>query len=171
MRRATATLSVPREACARSWRPFALAAAALLACGAIGCGDDRAKSGQLMPDVRPAAARIRTSALQAGPGTVMPEAPNPYAADGAALAEGRGLYLGMNCHGCHGSAGGGGIGPPLADADWIYGGADANIYQAIMQGRPNGMPTYGARLPEESAWKIAAFVRTLTDSTTAAASR
>ena len=78
-----------------------------------------------------------------------------------AAAQGRQLYMSFNCAGCHGAAGGGGIGPPLADDDWIYGGSDANIYGTIVQGRPNGMPAFGPGLQGEAAWKLAAFVRTL----------
>ena len=33
--------------------------------------------------------------------------------------------------------------------------------QSILQGRPNGMPAFGGKLPESEAWKIAAFVRSL----------
>jgi cytochrome c oxidase cbb3-type subunit 3 len=77
------------------------------------------------------------------------------------LAQGRQLYLAFNCAGCHGGAGGGGIGPPLADAHWIYGGSDANIYATIIQGRPNGMPAFGPSLQGEAVWKLAAFVRSL----------
>lgn len=86
---------------------------------------------------------------------------NPYADDPQALAAGRDLYMTMNCAGCHGPAGGGGIGPPLADAQWIYGDAPENIVQAILEGRPNGMPAFGAKLPPSEAWKIATYVRDL----------
>jgi cytochrome c oxidase cbb3-type subunit 3 len=101
---------------------------------------------------------VRTSDLRAGPATVDAAARNPYADDAQALATGRQLYTGMNCAGCHGGAGGGGIGPPFADTDWIYGGDPENIVQSILQGRPNGMPAFGGMLPPSEAWKLAAFV-------------
>ena len=37
------------------------------------------------------------------------------------IAEGQQLYMQMNCVGCH-SHGGGGMGPPLMDDEWRYGG-------------------------------------------------
>ena len=76
------------------------------------------------------------------------------------FAEGRRLFLWMNCAGCHGARGGGGIGPPLLDADWIYGREPANVYQSIVQGRPYGMPSY-ARLSPDQVWQIVAYVRSL----------
>ena len=106
-------------------------------------------------------AAVRTSALAAGTQKAAPEITNPYAEDPGALAQGRQLYDGFNCAGCHGSAGGGGMGPPLADADWIYGGSDAQIYATIIQGRPNGMPSFGHALTGEAVWKLAAYVKSL----------
>jgi cytochrome c oxidase cbb3-type subunit 3 len=104
---------------------------------------------------------LRTSELQAGGPTEDVAARNPYAGDPLAMGEGRALYMGMNCAGCHGPAGGGGIGPPFADQDWIYGEDPENIVESILQGRPNGMPSFAGRLPAESAWKIAAYVSTI----------
>ena len=106
-------------------------------------------------------AAIRTSELVAGPGDPLPEIGNPAADDPGALAQGRQLYLAFNCTGCHGAAGGGGIGPPLADDDWIYGGSAANIYASVIQGRPNGMPAFGPRMTGDAVWKLAAYVRSL----------
>ena len=77
-----------------------------------------------------------------------------------ATAEGKRLFVAFNCVGCHAN-GGGGIGPPLMDGDWIYGGRPGQIYASIMQGRPNGMPAFGGKVWPEQAWKLAAYVRTL----------
>lgn len=94
---------------------------------------------------------------------VSAEAPsNPYAGDMRALAEGNRLYDWMNCSGCH-FAGGGGIGPPLMDDDWIYGGEPAQIFDSIASGRANGMPAYGDKLAAEQIWHIVAYVETLSD--------
>ena len=152
---------IARSIARRTGTLLVAGATILTAVAPAACRDDGAADGRALPDVRAEGATIRTSALQAGPETPAPDIRNPYEGDGTALADGRRLYLWMNCHGCHGALGGGGIGPPLADTDWIYGGSDVNIYQSIMQGRPNGMPTFGGKLPEESAWRIAAFVRSL----------
>jgi cytochrome c oxidase cbb3-type subunit III len=106
---------------------------------------------------------LRTSTLEAGPATVESLRTNPYEGDVREIAEGERLYGWMNCAGCHGPQGGGGIGPPLADHDWTYGGESEHIYQAIMQGRPNGMPAFQGKVTDASAWRIAAFVRSLSD--------
>jgi cytochrome c oxidase cbb3-type subunit 3 len=91
---------------------------------------------------------------------------NPFEGNGAAIAQGRALFHSMNCVGCHASLGGGGIGPPLSDTTWIYGGEPGQIYLTILQGRPNGMPAFGQALPPDSVWKLVAYVRTLSQSAT-----
>ena len=133
-----------------------LLAAALSACGG---GEQAPPTAGANPGG--ALAAVRTSQLVAGPHGPPVEIENPYADESGALAAGRGLYQAFNCAGCHGGAGGGGIGPPLADDQWIYGGSDANIYATIIQGRPNGMPAFGPALSGEAVWKIAAYVKSL----------
>ena len=76
------------------------------------------------------------------------------------LAQGQRLYLWMNCAGCH-SNGGGGMGPPLRDREWRYGGSMGQIVSTIMNGRPNGMPSFRDRITEEQAWQIASYVRSM----------
>jgi cytochrome c oxidase cbb3-type subunit III len=120
-------------------------------------------------DLRPAPVRLviydsaaRESPLQ--PGGPQPEsvAANPYAANAYAISEGQRLYDWYNCSGCH-SHGGGGIGPPLIKEaqDWIYGSNPQNIFDTIVKGRPNGMPSWGGRIPEYQVWQLVAFVRSL----------
>ena len=104
---------------------------------------------------------VVTSDIIAAGGGPDGAAKNPYADDEHALTAGRDLYMSMNCAGCHGTEGGGGMGPPFADADWIYGSDPENIVQSILQGRPNGMPAFGATLPATEAWKIATYVKQL----------
>lgn len=98
--------------------------------------------------------------LQPGVATPMTKLKNPYENDAYAMAEGRRLYQWYNCSGCH-FAGGGGIGPPLMDDDWIYGGEPQQILDTIVEGRANGMPAYGGRIAHEDALKIVAYVRSL----------
>jgi len=76
------------------------------------------------------------------------------------LAQGKRWYRWFNCIGCH-AQGGGGIGPALMDAGWIYGKTPGDVFTTIMDGRPNGMPAFRGRIPEEQAWQIAAYVRSL----------
>jgi cytochrome c oxidase cbb3-type subunit 3 len=98
---------------------------------------------------------------QPGPDRAMPMVTNPFAGDPTALAEGRRLFVWYNCAGCHGDHGGGGMGPSLRDATWIYGGDDQHIFASVAEGRANGMPAWGPKLPEEQIWKIAAYIRSL----------
>src|SRR5687768_17491784 len=104
---------------------------------------------------------ILTSELIAGPEKSRLTLRNPYEGQKNVLADGRRYFGWFNCTGCHGGAGGGGIGPPLADNDWIYGGEPANIFLSIVQGRPNGMPSYAGQIPDDQVWRIVAFVSSL----------
>lgn len=90
-----------------------------------------------------------------------PAIANPYANDRNAVVQGEALFNAMNCSGCHAAEGGGGMGPPLSDQHWIYGGAPADIYLTLQQGRPNGMPAFGRVLPPQSLWQLAAYVQSL----------
>jgi cytochrome c oxidase cbb3-type subunit 3 len=87
-----------------------------------------------------------------------PSIDNPYAGNAYALNEGKRLFAWYNCSGCH-SNGGGGMGPPLMDDLWIYGKKPANIFQSITQGRPNGMPAFGGKIPEHQMWQIVTFIQ------------
>src|SRR4051812_23093407 len=77
------------------------------------------------------------------------------------LGEGQRLYRWFNCGGCHGGAGGGGIGPPLSDASFRYGGELRDVHASIAEGRPNGMPSFGPRVPDTLIWQLAAYVVSL----------
>ena len=103
------------------------------------------------PGVRPG---INASVL-------MGDATNPYAGRTDAIVTGRQLFTGMNCSGCHSGYAGGGMGPNLRDSIWIYGSTDADLYATIAEGRPNGMPAWGERLPKQQIWQIIAYLRTL----------
>lgn len=83
-----------------------------------------------------------------------------YESNAWSIAEGKRLFIAFNCNGCHAN-GGGGMGPALMDAKWIYGGRPEEIYSTISEGRPNGMPSFGGRLPEYQIWQLAAYVRSL----------
>ena len=107
-----------------------------------------------------AGATVVTSDLLAGEPRPVPVTVNPYQANEHVLAEGKRLYGWFNCAGCHGPEGGGGIGPPFLDGDWIYGGTPGNIYQSIVQGRPNGMPSF-APLSDDQVWQLVAYLQSL----------
>jgi cytochrome c oxidase cbb3-type subunit 3 len=83
-----------------------------------------------------------------------------YDNNAPAIAEGQFLYARMNCVGCH-FHGGGGMGPPLMDDEWRYGGRIDQIAASIAEGRPNGMPAWKNKLTNDQIWKLAAYVRSL----------
>ena len=83
-----------------------------------------------------------------------------YYANAAAVITGKQLFHQYNCSGCH-SNGGGGMGPSLMDDEWIYGGRLTQIHQTIVEGRPNGMPSWGGKIPDQQIWQIAAYVRSM----------
>ena len=95
------------------------------------------------------------------PQTVLGPIRNPYTGDPQAIAVGRQLFTGYNCAGCHSGYAGGGMGPNLRDTVWIYGGSDAQLFSTIAEGRPNGMPAWGAKVPDDQIWQIIAYLRTL----------
>jgi cytochrome c oxidase cbb3-type subunit 3 len=85
---------------------------------------------------------------------------NDYEENAYAVSEGKRLFGAFNCTGCH-FHGGGGIGPPLMDDKWFYGSAPEQIYATILQGRPNGMPSYVNKIPNHQVWQISAYVRSM----------
>lgn len=99
---------------------------------------------------------------QLEPGAPSPQAPmlSPYTENAYGIAQGKVLFYAYNCNGCHAN-GGGGIGPPLMDEKWIYGAMPDQIYSTIAQGRPNGMPAFGAKVPSQQVWQLVSYVQSL----------
>lgn len=89
-----------------------------------------------------------------------PSVPNPDENNSWAMAEGKRLYEAYNCVGCH-AHGGGGMGPPLMDEKWIYGHSPEQVYATIVEGRPNGMPSFRGKISNDQVWEIVAYVRSL----------
>src|SRR4029079_16676528 len=133
-----------------------LAAAALLSCDR----EERHSRSKPVGETVPAA----TSPDTIWPGGTLHHAPDPrakvYDNNAPAISEGQFLYTRMNCVGCH-SHGGGGMGPPLMDDQWRYGGRMDQIVASIAEGRPNGMPAWRGKLTEDQMWKLAAYVRSM----------
>jgi cytochrome c oxidase cbb3-type subunit III len=86
---------------------------------------------------------------------------SPYDENAFAVNQGKRLYRWYNCNGCHGSGGGGSIGPALMDSEWRYGSDAASIFATITQGRPNGMPSFGGHIPDDQVWQLVAYVRSM----------
>lgn len=103
---------------------------------------------------------VRLSSLQPGPGLMVSHVDNEYEENAYSVAQGLRFYVWYNCNGCH-AMGGGGMGPPLMDAEWVYGSAPEQVYSTIMEGRPNGMPSWAGRIPESQVWQIVAYVRSM----------
>jgi cytochrome c oxidase cbb3-type subunit 3 len=100
------------------------------------------------------------STLHPGGGTPPTPVKNDYEENSQALSEGKQLYSYFNCVGCH-AHGGGGMGPPLMDPKWIYGSNPEQVFATIVEGRPNGMPSFRGRIPDHQVWQIAAYVRSM----------
>ncbi|SRR5258706_452692 len=112
----------------------------------------------------PGCQRSKRTLLETAPMSAKPQggrpARNPYENNAYAMTEGQRLYEWYNCSGCH-ARGGGGIGPPLMAKVWRYGTDPGNIYTSIVEGRPNGMPSWRGKMPEYQVWQIVTYVQTL----------
>lgn len=112
-----------------------------------------------IPPAADATTNVVMSTLQPGPSIVSVASEHPYDRDAYAIAQGQRLYVQMNCAGCHGLAGGGSIGPALMDEKWVYGSDPANIFSTIVEGRPNGMPSWRGKLSNDQVWQLVAYIR------------
>jgi cytochrome c oxidase cbb3-type subunit III len=92
---------------------------------------------------------------------VRPQINMPALEDPAAPQRGMMAFNAFNCVGCHMGNGGGGMGPALSAGNFIYGDDPENIYLTIVQGRPRGMPAWGAVLPNQTVWDLVAYIRNL----------
>ena len=148
-----------------SLRAFVLA---LVLLAAAGC---QRETRNLQSSNESAPMQIRTTDLQAGASTpLQPDARRAeYENNAYNLSEGKRLYTWFNCVGCH-AHGGGDSGPPLMDGQWRYGGQIEQIFATIQQGRPNGMPAFGGKIPEQQIWQIAGYVRSMSGNLSRSAS-
>ena len=141
-------------------RAPAAVAVLLVALGCVaGCERERRDFRQ-PPSAAQVSQTVRlTDVVPGGPGSPLARPPvtNPLEDNAFAVAEGKRLYHWYNCNGCH-AEGGGGSGPALMDDVWIYGSDPANIVATILQGRPNGMPSFAGRVNDQQVWQIAAYV-------------
>jgi cytochrome c oxidase cbb3-type subunit 3 len=107
--------------------------------------------------------KIALSPLSAGPGNPSEQRSGlgqQYEENAYHISQGQRLYTWFNCNGCHAN-GGGDSGPALMDDRWIYGGQIENIVQTIREGRPNGMPSFRGKIPDDQIWQIAAYIRSM----------
>ena len=85
-------------------------------------------------------------------------------------AAGDTLYRGVACQSCHGPRGEGvaGLGPSLADTEWLHGDGSAGFIAQVTQtgiAEPKttlrGMPAYASRLTPAQSARVAAYVVSL----------
>lgn len=111
------------------------------------------------------AGRFVSHAEHIQPGMVKPFAGlrlvNPHEGDANAVATGAKLFVSYNCIDCHGADGSGAMGPSLADNRWHFGGAPAEVFESIYQGRPEGMPAWGSLISDDQIWMLVTYVRSL----------
>src|SRR5438309_11687825 len=146
----------------------------LLCCGgltAIGACKREDRGFRVDPPSAEVAGGVVISSVQAGGPSSQPAVAssrptkNEYEENAYAMSEGQHLYESYNCVGCH-FHGGGGIGPPLMDDKWVYGSAPQQIFATVIQGRPNGMPSFRGKIPDNQVWQIVAYVRSMRGLTT-----
>jgi cytochrome c oxidase cbb3-type subunit 3 len=136
-----------------------IAVALLLLAMLAGCQREARRFSEAPPASAPLATVVQSD-IRPG-GAPPPHAPElAYQSNAYAISQGKQLYEWFNCKGCH-ADGGGAIGPALMDDAWIYGDAPQNIYATIVQGRPNGMPSFGGTIPPRQVWQLVAYVRSL----------
>ncbi len=158
--------------------PAAMAAVTLVAAGAL--LSQGARSSRAQEPARAAQAAAQQAAAPTGPdlaarfvthvehiqpGMVPPPAGlalrNPHEGDANAVATGAKLFVAYNCIDCHGADGSGAMGPSLADGRWHFGGAPAEVFESIYQGRPEGMPAWGSLISPDQIWMLVSYVRSL----------
>lgn len=83
------------------------------------------------------------------------------------LSDKAGIDAGMKifrekCTACHGTEGGGSVGPNLTDAYWLHGGGIHNVFKVIKYGVPEkGMISWEKQLSPTDIQKVASFVLSL----------
>jgi cytochrome c oxidase cbb3-type subunit 3 len=130
-----------------------------LGIGVIACEREQRRFREIPP-----ADASRTAVMQGTLQLGTPAPPvalrSPYEDNAFAVSEGQRLYEWFNCSGCH-AHGGGDIGPALMDDAWIYGSEPENIFATIVEGRPNGMPAFRHKIPDQQVWQLVAYVRSM----------
>jgi cytochrome c oxidase cbb3-type subunit III len=135
-------------------------AALLVTCVIANACERETRRYQEIPAASTRAEGVRQTPFQAGP--PRPEVPtlSPYQENAYGQSEGKRLFSAFNCVGCH-AYGGGGIGPALMDDKWIYGSSPEQIYSVIVEGRPNGMPSFGDRIPSQQLWQLVSYIQSM----------
>ena len=137
-----------------------LAAAVAAVAIVTGCERETRRYSEELPAASSPASAVRLTPLQPGEAQPIPSPISPYEENAYGQAEGKRLFTAMNCNGCH-AMGGGGMGPALMDDKWIYGAEPQQIFSTIVQGRPNGMPSFANKLTNQQVWQLVSYVQAL----------
>lgn len=125
-----------------------------------GCGRPASRPPSDPPDASNGLAALPGGDLAgSGQSNLGADIANPLEGQPLAIAEGKRLFVQMNCAGCHGYGLGGSMGPNLKDKYWRYGGSPGAIYRSIASGHPQGMPAWSKALPPEQIWKLTAYIQ------------
>jgi len=127
------------------------------------------RSFQVSPPSADAVRTVSVSDLYPGPTSQPAAVSNEYDNNAYAISEGKRLFFQFNCAGCH-FHGGGGIGPPLMDDRWIYGSQPEQVFASIVEGRPNGMPSFRGKIVNYQVWQLTSYVRSMSGLTNSQAS-
>src|SRR5665213_3551279 len=131
---------------------FFIANALIIAsCGSVSRSATQSAQASTLTNVGPIPGGVSATNIRA----------NPYVNDAVALQDGHRLFNWYNCSGCHGGHAGGGMGPSLRDTVWIYGNRDDQIFDTIVQGRSNGMPAWGTKIPEDQVWQLVTYIKSM----------
>ena len=136
---------------------FPLVGLGIVSCGGEGPAQRQEQGRQTAPP----SVRYEAHVSAGGVPPAGAELHNPHRGDEKSAETGAGLFVSMNCDGCHGGGAVGWVGPSLADARWRYGGTDEAIYQSIYYGRPEGMPAFGGALPSDAIWMLVTYLQSL----------
>jgi cytochrome c oxidase cbb3-type subunit III len=143
-------------------RATAMVTLGALAFAATASGCARERRDNPTADVSTASSGVVVGSLRPGsvPANIVSTLAG-YQNNAYAINEGKRLFDSYNCSGCH-AHGGGAIGPPLMDQRWIYGSDPANVFATIVEGRPNGMPSFRGKVPDFQVAELVAYVRSMT---------
>jgi cytochrome c oxidase cbb3-type subunit III len=133
----------------------------------LGCDREQRRFSEIAPLSAPALGTPHSGIAPVAPGAqgALPHSTataveGMYDGNAWAVSEGKRLFTAFNCNGCHGQ-GGGGEGPALMDRRHRYGSEAGNVFASIIEGRPNGMPSFRHKLTEQQTWQLVAYVRAL----------
>ena len=113
----------------------------------------------------PAAPTETPAAADVAPAAAEPEAASSpvaaYLEDPAAITAGRRMFRAVCTGYCHSTTPGvTKDAPNLFDCSWDHGNTDADLYRVINQGVPDTeMLPFEGKIPEDTIWKVIAYVR------------